>query len=96
MKLVKVENSNDGKTKFTATFQDENGKMKIVRFGVKGSNAYVEGATIEARNAYRARHARDIVNPDPTTKGNLSYFITWGDSRSLAQNIKAYKQKFNV
>ena len=95
MKLVKVENSNDGKTKFTATFED-NGKMKIVRFGVKGSNSYLDGASIEARDAYRARHARDILNPDPTTKGNLSYFLTWGDSRSLAQNVKAYKQKFNV
>ena len=95
MKLVKVENSNDGKTKLTATFE-ENGKTRTVKFGIKGSNSYIEGASIEARNAYRARHAKDILNPDPTTKGNLSYFLTWGDSPSLTQNIKAYKQKFNV
>jgi hypothetical protein len=95
MRLVKVEPSNDGKTKLTATFEDD-GKMKLVRFGIKDSNAYIDGASIEARNAYRARHARDILNQDPMTKGNLSYYLTWGDSRSLAQNVKAYKQKFNV
>jgi hypothetical protein len=96
MKLSKVENSNDGKTKFTATFVNDDGKIKTVKFGIKGSNTYVDNAPIEVRDAYRARHARDIVNPDPTTKGNLSYWITWGDSKSLMQNIRAYKQKFNV
>jgi hypothetical protein len=93
MKLVKVEPSDDGKTKLMATF-DENGKMRVVRFGVKGSNSYIDGASKEVRDAYRKRHAKDILNPDPTTKGNLSYWITWGESQSLAQNVKAYKQKF--
>jgi hypothetical protein len=95
MKLVKVEPSDDGKTKLMATF-DENGKIRVVRFGVKGSNSYIDGASKEVREAYRKRHAKDIMNPDPTTKGNLSYWITWGESQSLAQNVKAYKQKFNV
>jgi hypothetical protein len=95
MKLLKVEPSNDGKTKLSATFE-ENGKTKIVKFGIQGSNSYIDGASKEVREAYRKRHARDIINPDPTTKGNLSYWITWGESPSLAQNVKAYKQKFNV
>lgn len=95
MKLVKVEPSTDGKTKLTATFED-NGKTRTVKFGIKGSNSYIDGAEKEVRDAYRKRHAKDILNPDPTTKGNLSYWITWGESQSLAQNVKAYKQKFNV
>jgi hypothetical protein len=95
LKLVKVEPSTDGKTKLTATFED-NGKNRIVKFGIKGSNSYIDGAEKEVRDAYRKRHAKDILNPDPTTKGNLSYWITWGESQSLAQNVKAYKQKFNV
>jgi len=95
MKLVKVEKSNDGKTKFIAHF-DENGKISKVKFGIEGSNSYIDGADIKTRDAYRARHKRDIVNPDPTTKGNLSYWITWGDSQNIQENIKAYKKKFNV
>lgn len=95
MKLVKVEKANDGKSKFSALF-DENGKSRKVNFGIKGSNSYIDGADVKVRDAYRARHKKDIINPDPTTKGNLSYWITWGDSQNIEENIKAYKKRFNV
>ena len=97
MKLVKVEPTPPGsKQKLTATFKTDEGKIKTVSFGVKNSFSYIDGASDEVRNAYLARHRMDINNPDPTTKGNLSYYITWGDSRDLAKNVASYRRRFGV
>jgi hypothetical protein len=97
MKLLSVEKTPaDNKNKLIATFQKDDGKIKKVSFGVKNSFSYIDGADETIRNAYLARHKKDILNPDPTTKGNLSYYITWGPSKNLADNVKFYKKKFNV
>jgi hypothetical protein len=96
MKLIKVEPANDGKHKLKATFTLDNGKDRVVLFGVQGSNSYIDGATREVRDAYRARHARDIANSSPITRGNLSYFITWGDSQDIKRNIADYRRRFKV
>lgn len=47
------------------------------------------------RERYRARHAKDLLG-DPTRAGYLSYYILWGNSTNLRQNIQAYKKKFNL
>jgi hypothetical protein len=97
MKLMSVEFLEDGKEKLVANFYDrETKKSKSVKFGVKDSFTYIEGASKKIRDAYRARHARDIINPDPTTKGNLSYYLTWGPTQMLGENISLYRKKFNV
>jgi hypothetical protein len=97
-KLESVEPSNDGKTKFVATFSnDENNKIKKVKFGIEGSFSYVDGASDKIREAYLARHLTDITgNKDPTSKGNLSYYITWVPFQKLSRNIELYKKRFNV
>jgi len=96
MKLLSVtETPSSSKQKLTATF-DVDGKTRKVSFGVKGSNSYIDGATDSVRDAYLKRHAKDIINKDPMTRGNLSYYITWGPSRSLNVNIAEYKKRFNV
>ncbi len=96
MKLIKVEPANDSKHKLKATFLCDDGKNRIVLFGVQGSKSYIDGATREVRDAYRARHARDIANPSPITRGNLSYWITWGDSQDIKRNIADYRRRFKV
>jgi hypothetical protein len=96
MKLIKVEPSNDGKTKLTASFLRDDGKTSTVKFGIHKSFSYIDGASKEIRDAYRARHRRDILNKNPTTKGNLSYYITWGESNDINKNIRDYKRMFNV
>jgi hypothetical protein len=93
MKLVSVKPSNDGKTKFMAEF-DINGKKKIVKFGVKDSYSFIDGASLKTREAYRARHAKEALNEDPTARGPLSYWITWGDSQDINKNIAAYKRRY--
>lgn len=95
IKLVSVKPAEDGKHKFIATF-DVDGKSRNVGFGVKGSFSYVDGADISVRNAYRARHSTEGVNPNPMAKGPLSYWITWGDSQNLLKNIAEYKKRYNV
>lgn len=98
MKLISVTpNTNSMRNeKFIAIFEKPDGKKVIRRFGVKGSTTYVDGATENQKENYRARHARDIRNDDPAAKGNLSFFLSWGNSRNLETNIHEYKKRFNV
>lgn len=95
IKLVSVKPAEDGKHKFVATF-DVDGKSRNVKFGVKGSFSYVDGADIYIRDAYRARHKSEGVNPNPMAKGPLSYWITWGNSKHLVDNVMAYKRRYGV
>ena len=60
MRLETVSETSAGdKKKLVATFSDD-GKIRKVKFGVKGSHSYIDGASKDVRDAYRARHARDI------------------------------------
>ncbi len=98
MKLLDVSPTPAGdKKKFVATFTLDNGKRKLVKFGIKGSRSYVDGAPIGVRDAYRARHAGDIgPGKSIASPGMLSYWITWGDSQSLERNVAEYKRKHNI
>ena len=96
MKLMSIEPSFDGKTKFTANFKNDDGTAKKVKFGIEGSYTYTDGAPNKTRKAYLARHIHDIDSTDPTSRGNLSYYITWGPYRNIGDNIRAYKKKFGV
>ena len=48
------------------------------------------------RDRYRTRHKKDLRTGNPEKAGFLSYYILWGDSTSLAANIKAYEKRFKV
>jgi hypothetical protein len=95
MKLVSIEPTPaDDKKKFIATF-DKDGRIKRVKFGSKGSNTFIDGASLSVRNNYRARHARDVTFP-VDSPAMLSFWITWGDSQDINKNISAYKKKHNL
>ena len=95
MKLLNVRPTPDGDPKkFIATFSDD-GKEYDVKFGVKGSFSFVDGASISVRDAYRRRHAKDNGRA-PDTPAMLSYWITWGDSQDIDKNIREYKRRFKV
>jgi hypothetical protein len=96
LKLVSVKPSNDGKHKYTATFTQKSGRTKQVRFGAKGMDDYTRTKNKEQRDRYRKRHRKDLNTSDPTRAGYLSYYILWGDSSSLQDNIRSYKRRFNV
>lgn len=95
MKLLNVQKSTKKDKKLMATF-DNNGRQKTTHFGQKGADDYTLTGDKEARNRYRTRHKKDLETNDPTRAGYLSYYLLWGDSISLQQNIKDYKKRFEL
>jgi hypothetical protein len=103
MKLEKVIKSDAKSKKWTAYFWMCKGESKCcdndkkkVHFGSKGMDDYTITKDKEQRDRYRKRHKKDLDTKDPTRAGYLSYYLLWGDSTSLQQNIKDYKKKFNL
>ena len=57
---------------------------------------YTKTKDKEQRARYRKRHKKDLKTGDPTRAGLLSYFLLWGESTNLRENIARYKKKFNL
>jgi hypothetical protein len=103
MKLEKVVKSDAKSKKWTAIFcmcKEKSccaeGDKKKVHFGSAGMDDYTITKDKEQRERYRKRHQKDLRTNDPMRPGYLSYYLLWGDSTSLQQNIKEYKKKFNL
>lgn len=89
MKLVK---STDGVHKWVAEFDDGT----KTRFGASGMDDYTLTGDKDARLRYQIRHKKDLRTRDPKRAGYLSYYLLWGDSTSLAENLAAYKRRFGL
>jgi hypothetical protein len=96
MRVVIKKSTNKDK-KMMAIFYDEDGKkLNTSHFGSAGMNDYTLTGDKEARKRYRERHAKDLDTKDYKRPGYLSYYILWGDSTSLQENIKNYKKRFKL
>lgn len=76
-----------------------NGRNKTVHFGDSKLPQYTSTATKEQRERYRKRHQKDLRTNDPRPferAGFLSFYITWGESKSIRKNIESYKRRFNL
>lgn len=78
--------------KWTAVF--DNGKT--THFGHQDYQDYTQHHDPERRRLYRERHEKDLRTRDPTRAGFLSYYILWGPTTSIARNLAAYKERFNL
>jgi hypothetical protein len=96
MVSVKISKSDKKDKKLKAVFTRDNNRTKTVHFGQAGADDYTITKDKEQRKRYRARHKKDLKTGDYMRPGYLSYYILWGDSTSLASNIKAYKNKFKL
>ena len=96
MKLLKLEKLKNSSKKYKATFQTDSGKTKSTSFGAAGMNDYTLTGDKEARKRYRKRHKKDLKTNDPTRAGYLSYYLLWGESTSVRENLKNYKKRFNL
>jgi hypothetical protein len=96
MKLVSVKPATNGKNKYTATFLQDNGRTKTTHFGAKGMDDYTLTGDKDQRQRYRERHKKDLTTKDPTRAGFLSYYLLWGDFRSLQENISAFRGRFGL
>lgn len=103
MKLISVKPSDRKDKKLMATFCLCEGKSKCcdkqkkkVHFGAAGMDDFTITKDKDQRERYRLRHKKDLETKDPTKPGYLSYYLLWGNSTSLNENIKDYKKRFNL
>lgn len=88
--IVKLEPANDAKHKWIAHFKDG----KKTRFGAIGMDDFTITKDEEQRKRYRARHKKDLETGDPYRAGYISFFVLWGDSTSIRENVKEYNRRF--
>lgn len=90
VKIVKLEQADDGKHKWIAHFDDG----RKTKFGANGMDDFTITKDKEQRDRYRERHHKDLETGDAHRAGFLSYYILWGDSTSIAQNVRAFNKRF--
>ena len=93
-KKVTISKSTKAGKKLMARFTADNGRVKTVHFGSAGMDDYTKTKDKEQRKRYRQRHKKDLLTKDPTRAGYLAYYILWGPSTSLKENINSYKTRF--
>lgn len=89
---MKIETSTRADKRLMATFA--NGK--VVHFGQRGSQTYIDHGDERKRTAYLARHRSRENWDDPYSAGALSRWLLWGDSKSLDVNHDTFMRRFRV
>ena len=92
-KTMSVKKSDKVGKKYVAIF-DIDGRKKNTYFGSAGMDDYTKTKDKEQRSRYRQRHKKDLDTKDPTRAGYLAYYLLWGESTSLRENIRTYKSRF--
>ena len=95
--ILSIEDSPRKGKRFRVIYKYDNGTEKAFDFGSPGANTYIDGATDKTRENYMKRHLANanermkIENfiPSPAT---FSFYITWGETRSVSQNVKILNQ----
>ena len=96
MKLV-IEKGTAKNKKWKAIFYDEKGKkIKTTQFGDNRYEDYTQHKDKSRRDKYRSRHKKDLQKGNYMNAGYLSYYILWGASTSIKENIKKYKTRFKL
>ena len=96
VELIKLGPSPNPEKKLRATFKTDSGREKNTDFGARGMDDYTLTKSKEQRDRYRPRHQKDLETGDPTRAGFLSYYILWGPTTSRQENLRLYKQKYNL
>lgn len=91
MKLKSIKPSTNKDKKYVAEFDND----KKVHFGHSSYQDYTTHHDKDRRDNYRARAYKGKTAP-PDTAASLSYYLLWGDSTSLQQNIKSFKKRYNL
>lgn len=101
MKLLEVKKSTRPAKKWMAIFCKCNGdtkckpgERKTVHFGATGYSDYTIHKDKERRRLYRLRHDKE-KNQNVDTPGFLAYFLLWGESTDLQENVRKLKYKFH-
>jgi len=102
MKLIDVKKSNRKNKKWVAEFcmcegssKCKPNERKFVHFGDSQHSDYTIHKDKERREAYRKRSFVG-KNAPADTAAALAYHLLWGDSTSLKENIKSFKNLYNI
>lgn len=93
---MKIEKATAKNKKWKAIFYDDKKKIKSTSFGDNRYLDYTQHKDKERRTKYRSRHKKDLQKGNYMSAGYLSYYILWGASTNINNNIKQYKKKFNL
>ena len=88
--LKDIYKSNRKNKRFVAIF--ENGKK--IHFGLDGGSTYIDHHDIKKRFNYLKRHEVNEDWDDPYKAGTLSFYLLWGNHKSLKENIKEFNKVF--
>lgn len=93
--LVKIVKSDKSGKKMMAVFRNKKtGREKVTHFGDATMSDYTKHKNDKRKKSYRSRAKHNLPSGDPTRASYLSYYILWGESTSLRENIAAYKRRF--
>lgn len=67
---------------------------KVVHFGQKGGQTYIDHKDKAKREAYLARHKAKENWDDPYSAGALSRWLLWGDYTALDKNHTYFMKKY--
>ena len=100
VELISIEPSTRKNKRFVATFLLDDDKYHKTHFGLKDPKygTYIDHKDETRRKNYVARHLTmegDYVF-NPLTASSLSMFILWGPYPDIEENIKVFKEMFNV
>jgi hypothetical protein len=90
VKIVKLEKADDKIHKWVAHFDDG----RKTAFGSYGMDDYTITKDEDQRMRYRIRHHKDLETKDPHRAGYLSWYILWGNSTSIRENVEAFNKRF--
>jgi hypothetical protein len=87
IQITKISKSTNKNKKYVATLNNN----KQIHFGLEGSNTFTDSATRETRENYLKRHLankteKHLIDNLIMSPSLLSYYITWGNSRSIIEN----------
>lgn len=83
--------------KWKAIFYDDQGKkLRTSQFGDNRYQDYTQHKDKERRKRYLERHKKDLSKGNYMSPGHLSYYLLWGRSVALDDNIKQYKKIFKL
>ena len=87
----------DGKKKIKKVGFGAKGYRDFTLMNKKGNKHYIKSNAdrLRIKNAYRARHTKDLDTKDFTRAGFLSYYLLW-NKPTLGASIIAYKKKFKL
>ena len=96
IKLLEIDTSPKPNKRYMAKFQMPNGRTRTTHFGDPRYQTYIDTHDKFQRDRYWTRHNKDLRTNDATRAGYLSAYLLWGDSSTLLENIRKYKQLFNI